>query len=306
MSTANQVTLDAANKTFRALFNEELSQRGEGEIVGAAAMFTQSKAKTVEYDWLNGFDEMREWVGERQIANMAVESHTIPNVKYESSMVVDRVDVESDSLGLYGPKVSSMVEGYFRKRRSLVANLLINGATSGNNSYDGVSFFNAAHPSDGNGSTQSNYDTSTALTGANFDAAVQQMEQLVDHRGNPMDIQPDTLVVGPALRATARNLFGVASDFGAAATPSGAPDNPYYQAVRVIVEPYITGSNWYLFDTSKALKPFIVQDADMLELSTLNSVNDEFVIMNDSFFYGTRARFGVGYGLWQLAYRADA
>jgi len=50
MSTANQTTLDAANKTFRALFNEELSKRGEGEIINAATMRTRSKAKTVEYD----------------------------------------------------------------------------------------------------------------------------------------------------------------------------------------------------------------------------------------------------------------
>ena len=301
MSTANQTTLDAANKVFRALFTEELSQRGEGEIVNAAAMRTSSKAKTVEYDWLNSFDELREWVGERQIANMAVESHTIPNVKYESSMTVDRVDVESDSLGLYGPKVASMVEAYFRKRRSLIADLLNNGATAGNTGYDGVTFFNAAHPSDGNGATQGNYVTATALTGTTFDAAVATMEALVDHRGNPMDILPDTIVVGSALRATARNLFGVATDFG----NSNAGSNPYFGAVKVIVDPLISAGAWYLLDTSKALKPMILQDADNLELSSLNSIDDEFVVMNDAFFYGTRSRFGVGYGLWQLAYRAD-
>jgi len=302
MSTANQVTLDAANKVFKAAFAEELSKRGEGEIIDAAAMKTRSKSKVVEYDWLNAFDELREWVGEREIANMAVESHTIASVKYESSMVVDRVDVESDSLGLYGPKVGSMVEGYFRKRRSLMADLFTNGATAGNTSYDGVTFFNASHPSDGNGAVQSNLSTSTALTGANFDVVRLAMETLVDHRGNPMDIQPDTLVISPALRATARNIFGMATDFG----NSNAGDNPYFGAVKVIVEPYLSGTTWYLLDTSKALKPFILQDADDLELSTLNSAQDEFVIMNDAFFYGTRSRFGMGYGLWQLAHRCEA
>ena len=179
----------------------------------------------------------------------------------------------------------------------------MNGATAGNNSYDGVSFFNASHPSDGTGAAQSNFDTATVLSGANYDAAVLQMEQLVDHRGNPMDITPDTLVIGPALRATARNLFQMQTAYGT----DLAGDNPWFGAVKtIIVEQYISGSNWYLLDTSKALRPFILQDADDLELSHLKSIDDEFVIMNDAFFYGTRSRFGVGYGLWQLAYRANA
>lgn len=303
MSTANQVQLDAANKTIRALFNQELSQRGEGEIVNALAMRTRSKAKTVEYNFLLAFDELREWIGERQIANLSVETFTIPNVKYESSLVVDRVDVESDSLGLYAPAIAERVQGYFRKRRSIFSDLLVNGATSGNNSYDGVSFFNASHPSDGNGASQSNFDTSTALTGANYDAAVQQMELLVDHRGNPMDILPDTLIVGSALRATVRDLFQIST----INQDNRAGLNPYFGSVaNIIVEPLITGSNWYLFDTSHGLNSLILQDADDFELQTLASIDDEFVIMNDGFFYGTRSRFGAGYGMWQLAYRADA
>lgn len=302
MSTANQVTLDAANKVFLAAFAEELTQRGEGEIINAAAMKTRSKAKVVEYDWLNAFDELREWVGEREIANMAVESYTLPSIKYESSMVVDRVDVESDSLGLYAPKVGSMVEGYFLKRRKLIASLFTNGTTTGNNSYDGVTFYNASHPSDGNGAVQSNLSTGTALTGANFDSIVQKMEELVDHRGNPMDITPDVIIISPALRATARNLFEMTTDF----TNANAGNNPYFKAVKVIVETHLSGTNWYLLDTTKSLKPFILQDADDLELSTLASIQDEFVIMNDAFFYGTRSRFGLGYGMWQLAHRCEA
>lgn len=301
MSTANQVTLDAANKAFRALFTETLELNGEGPLVSALAMKTRSKAKVVEYDWLNSFDELRQWVGERQIANMKAESYTIPNVKYESSISVDRVDVDSDSLGLYAPRVTNMVEQYFRKRRSLIADLLNNGATAGNNSYDGVSFFNANHPSDGNGGTQGNYVTSTTLSGQTFDAAVLTMESLVDHRGQPMDISPDTIVVGPSLRAKARNLFEIRTDF----SDSNAGDNPYFGRVKVIVDAYITGNKWYLFDTTKSLKPLILQDADDFELQTLKSVDDDFVVMNDAYFYGTRSRFGVGYGMWQLAYRAD-
>jgi len=304
MSTANQIQLDAANKTIRALFNAELSAQGEGEIVNAACMRTRSKSKTVEYNFMLAFDELREWVGERQIANLSVESFTIPNVKYESSLVVDRVDVEADNLGLYGPAVAERVSAYYRKRRSVVASLLSNGATTGNNSYDGVTFFNASHPSDGNGAVQSNLKAGSALTGANYDAGVLAMALLVDHRGNPMDIVPDTLVIAPQLAATARNLFQLSTAYGT----DLAGDNPWFGAIKnIIVEPLLgTSTSWYLLDTSKGLKPLILQDADDFELQTLKSADDEFVIMNDAYFYGTRSRFGAGYGMWQLAQRNNA
>lgn len=309
MATANQATLDAANKLNRAVFRSELELAGEGPVIEATCLRTSAKAKTVEYDFLDDFGEMREWIGERRFSDMKAFSFTIPNVKYESSFALDRVDAETDSLGLYTPRVRGFVGAYNRLRRTKIAALLTGGATSGNNSYDGVSFFNTAHVHDGGGATQDNYDTSTALTGANFDAAVKKMELLTDHRGNPMGITPTVLIVGPALRAKARNLFGVATDFaasGGGSSLSNAGDNPYYGQVRVIIESYLGSStSWFLADDSHTLKPFVLQDADPLELQTSLSVNDHFVQHNDAFFYGSRARFGVGYAFWQLMYRAD-
>src|SRR5690606_21164971 len=99
----------------------------------------------------------------------------------------------------------------------------------------------------------------TELTADNFDAAVEAMASLVNHKGEPLDINPTIIVVGPQNYSNARNIFEVAS------LATGG-DNPTYQSVRVVREPYITDTSWYLFDTSKALKPFIKQEADDLEL----------------------------------------
>lgn len=307
--TRNQGQLDTANRLIVALFDDELSLQGEGPLVDAVTMKTRSKAKSVDYHFLHSFDNMREWIGERRIADFGAETFTIPNKKYESSLRVDRVDVESDSLGLYEPQVRNRVQGYFRLRRQLVADLLENGQASTNTGYDGVPFFSQAHPND-SGADQSNYETTFPLTGENFDTAVQQGQELLNHAGDPMDITYDTIVVGPKLRATARNLFQITNDYvgsnpDAAAVTSNAGSNPYFGVVKVIVDPYITSNDWYLFDSSKALKALVLQDADDLEMQTLTSINDEYVIMNDAFFYGTRARFGVGYGFWQLAFKGN-
>lgn len=305
--TANQLQIDAATRTIKAIFDDELQLVGEGALL-QLAMRTRSKAKTVDYHFLHSFDEMREWVGPRKVADFKAESFTIPNITYESSVHVDRVDVESDSIGLYEPKVRNMPQAYNRKRRRMIAALITSGHNAANKSYDGVSFFNAAHPND-DGTTQRNYRTGFSLTGENFDAVVQEMQEYKDHRGEPLDITPTHIVVGPKLRATARNLFQVTTDFAgsnpdAAAVTSNAGSNPYFGAVTVIVDPYITDESWTVVDTSKALKPFVLQDADDLEMQVIDSNDAEYVINNDGYFYGTRARWGVGYGFWQLAFKS--
>lgn len=297
----DQALLDAANKTFKAIFVEQMELGGEGELVQAAAMFTRSKAKTVEYDFLFDFAEMEEWAsGERKIANFKARNYSVPNVRYALGITVDRVDIESEDLGLYEAKFRNLVDRHFVKRRQIMANLLLNGDASGNNGYDGVEFFSQSHPTeDGSGGTQSNLaDANTPLTQDNFDAAWEAMAQLQNERGEPLDVMPNVIVVGPQNYATARDLFQVS-------TLSGGGQNPVFEAVRVIREPRITDLSWYLLDTTKVIKPFIVQEADALELQTLTDANDEFVIMKDGYFYGLRARYAIAYGFWQFAYKAD-
>ena len=63
-------------------------------------------------------------------------------------------------------------------------------------------------------------------------------------------------------------------------------------------------SAWYLFDTSKALKPLIYQERQAPEFSSQTDASSESVFMEDNFRYGVRARGNVGFGFWQLAYKS--
>ena len=44
---------------------------------------------------------LREWIGDRQIHNLAAHSWTIVNKDWEATIEVDRNDIEDDRLGLY-------------------------------------------------------------------------------------------------------------------------------------------------------------------------------------------------------------
>jgi phage major head subunit gpT-like protein len=62
------------------------------------------------------------------------------------------------------------------------------------------------------------------------------------------------------------------------------------------------GAAWYLLDTTRAIRPFIVQRRSMPQLIRQDRPDDENYFMRKKFRYGVDYRGAVGYGLWQLAY----
>ncbi|MEX3690094.1 Mu-like prophage major head subunit gpT family protein [Paraburkholderia sp. BR14263] len=65
-----------------------------------------------------------------------------------------------------------------------------------------------------------------------------------------------------------------------------------------------TGLPWYLFDTSKAIRPIILQFRRDYQFVALDKVDDWRNFMGKELLYGVDARLNVGFGLWQLACRS--
>lgn len=79
------------------------------------------------------------------------------------------------------------------------------------------------------------------------------MRSLKDDEGASLKIRPNLLVVPPALEDDANYLM-TAEKF-----PDGTP-NPYRNTAEVLVMPELASdSAWFLFDTTKPVKPLIYQ-----------------------------------------------
>ena len=63
-----------------------------------------------------------------------------------------------------------------------------------------------------------------------------------------------------------------------------------------------SGTAWYLFDTSRAIKPVIFQDRKKPNFVAKTAETDDNVFDRKEFVYGVDSRCNVGFGLWQLAY----
>ncbi len=262
------------------------------------AMVLPSTKSEEKYAWLSSIPGMREFVDERQAYGLREYSFTIENKTWESTIEVERAALEDEQYGQIRLRVQTLAEAAGRHKDQMVLELIRDGFAG--ECYDGEAFFSDSHPT--GDATQSNTGAA-ALSGAALQSAISQMAKLKDEQGRPLAVEADTLVVPPDLEWAALEILSSVLD------PDGSTNaaNPLRGRLDLIVSPHLSDTdNWFLFSTKRALKPLILQERTPVEFEALDAgsgSSDAF--MRDRFYYGVRARYNAGYGLWQLAYGSN-
>jgi len=285
----NQENLQKVNKLFKKEFTQTLNDTPTTH----AKVATQIKAgtPTVDYGWLGQFPSMRKWVGDRVIKDLKAYKYTITKDRFESTIEVDRDYILYDNLGVMKPAVQELARASKSHYDETVWGLLEANTAC----YDTKKFFSTAHSM--GGTTYANIGTA-ALTQASFLAARKAMMEIKGEEGRPLGIKPNLLVVPPALEATALEI--------ANAETIGGSTNLTKGMVEVLVVPHLTSqTGWYLMDTTRVIKPIILQINRPITLEAMDSAKDEAVFMRAAYRYGVDAEHNAGYGLWQLAYFSD-
>ncbi len=267
----------------------------------------ESRSDTETYKWLGSLPRMREWGTGRLAKGMGSESYSIENLKYESTLEVDRDEISDDKTGQIRIRIAEMAERAATHKDFLISQLLINGETAGFNSYDGVSFFNNSHVS-GSSGAQDNLVSSTASDPENpttdefktgLRTAIGTMMAFKDDQGEPMSISATGLVcIVPSLMyLTALEAIN--------ATIISSTSNIVAGAARIVGFPWLTDqSKWYLLKTDGVIRPLIFQDREPVEFNALTEDSDEG-FRREKFLYGVRARYRLAYGYWQFAVRMN-
>ena len=266
------------------------------------ATVVPSEQDTEKYAWLGAVPKMREFKDERLPAGLLEHDYSIKNKTWEASIAVERAALEDDLYGQIKLRVQSLADEARRHQDELVFGLMKDGFAS--LCYDGQYFFDTDH-SEGDSGTQSNKGTS-ALSAAALQAAFTAMMKFKDDKGKPMGIIPDTLVVPADLKWTAMEMLESVYAPDTAANKTDMRRNVLSGALSLVVSPYLTDTNdWFLLCTKRIVKPVIFQSRTPIEFSALEG-NSENGFMRDQYVYGVRARYNVGYGLWQMAYGNQA
>ena len=261
-------------------------------------MLVPSGSSQNDYAWLSRFPRMRKWLGDKVIKSLAAFKYTIVNDDWETTVEVDRNDIEDDQIGIYAPMAQEA--GFSSKQLpdEIDADLK-NGAFAGI-CYDGQYFYDTDHPVAGasvsNKGTAALSAATTAAAAASYGAARTAIMSITDDEGRPLALIPDVLEVPPALEATARLICE--SDKLTDQSP-----NPYKGTARVLVNPRLTSATaWFLHVTNRPLKPFVFQQRKAPVFVSQTDMNADNVFMRKNYLFGAEARCAGGYGLWQMSY----
>lgn len=255
------------------------------------------------FKFLGSIPVMRAWGTGRKSVGLRTESYDVVNEKYESTIEVDRSELEDDQTEQIRLRIGEMASRAALHKDYLIAQLIINGDQSGYNSYDGVPFFDDAHVSGSSGSQDNKLTSSasapSAPTVAEFKTAVAgaiaAMLAFKDDVGQPMSMGASGLVavVPPSMYVTALEALS--------ATLIGSTSNVLQGAARVLAFPWLsTATKWYLLKTDGHIRPFVFIDRTPVEFKAMEQ-DSESGFMRDKFLYGVRARYAMTYGYWQYA-----
>jgi phage major head subunit gpT-like protein len=154
-TTLTQAQIDALKTTLRARWNAGLATAPNDWQKVAKLITSSSKSNT--YEWLSQFPAYREWVGARQHKRLKETAYAVVNRKFETTVDVQRTDIEDDNIGQYGTLAESAGQAAIDLKNDLVFQALAGGFAG--LCYDGQPFFDADHPvapnEDGSGTAAS-------------------------------------------------------------------------------------------------------------------------------------------------------
>ncbi len=293
MSIVNASTLIAAQKAFSAIFMDAM--------MGATARWTKRAAeipmttRTQNINWLGRAPAMREWIDQKRSEQLRGFDYSLATKDWESTIEVDRNDIEDDTLGLYGPAIQMLgirAKQFPDKRLSQqrVANPLC---------YDGKALYATDHQ-EGDSGAQSNLLTGTGVTTttvrADFYAALKALETFKDDKGEPfieggVDNKDVIATIPPALRQVFEDLNNPGPGSTVAKT-----DIPFE------VDSRLTDVNdWYLDFVGYPIKPFLkLNRKDISFVALDNPETTETVFMRKKFYYGVEGRGDIMPGFYQF------
>ena len=135
-------TLKALFTGFKKNFQDGL-QMADSQYKEIATVIPSSTASNT-YGWLGQWPAFREWVGDRVFQDMKAHGYAITNKHFESSVKVNRNDIEDDNVGIYAPMMTEMGRASAVHPDELVFALLKNAHAT--LCYDGQNFFDNDHP----------------------------------------------------------------------------------------------------------------------------------------------------------------
>jgi len=275
-----------------------------GNTLRNVAMDLRSTGYQSVHGWLNQIPQVREWLGDRVVNNIESNKLTIVNRKFESTIEVERTEIEDDMHGIYSDLARDMGTDARDFPDELLTEALLRGQTD--TWADDTAIFSNSRTY---GSNTIDNLTTTAFDedGDAFNAAFTLMMNYKGHNNKPLKAQPSYLIYGADNRT---KVFKVLQSQGQALNVNGTivnlnDGNPNAGLVIPVMSPLLVdgyvdskgtthsnaGTAWFLVAKRGSVSALAYQDRIPAQFqSSRLDPNSDFVFETDAFQYGTRQR----------------
>jgi len=272
-----------------------------------------SVADSELYGWMDRIAAMSPWSGPRTETGLQAETLRVKNRPFQLTVSINKWHLADDQHGLY-----AMLPAQLGQQAAKWADYQIAAALLDNlKGTDGLSFFNAAHPIDYYAPSKGTYTndyTSTALNATNLANVVAAMRSRKAQDGTPLMVEPDTLIVPPALQYQAMTLLNasfIAPQTLGTVTQVGPNENVLKGMLNLVVLPELaagmsfqtfdedgnkvvsaSGSDtkWYVAALGHAVKPITWQMRQAPIIVNRTDPRDPAVFDRASYVYGVEGR----------------
>lgn len=274
------------------------------------ATIFESSGRDEQYGGLGKMPGMREWLGDRIFHSLRAQEFSIANRLWESSVSIDKIDIEDDRLGMYDMALEQLGVAAAYHPDELMLQLQVAGTSQ--QCMDGQYFYDTDH-SWGDSGTQSNDLTVNAAAGdampteAEFRSAYSQARAALlgfrDDRGKAFH-RPTTQPITDLVLEVPVALQEIASDALYKALINGGETNNVLDKPKIVAIADLDTDNdraMYLHRVGQPLKPFVFQDRRPVQRKMKGLDDNEFKdvkLMAD-------ARYNVGYLAWWYSVRIE-
>lgn len=295
MKLLDRSKLEAAYITFSTIFDMALTTTAV--IYPEIATVIPDAGPINQFKWLGDVPVMQEWVGDRVINRLRAETHELRTKWFSNGIELDYDDVGEDRLGIVSPRIRQLARMGPKKIDAVVVDMYNNGfAGTLGLTYDGQFLWDSDHTADGAGvgASQTNLQTG-ALSDVTYNQAIQKMMEFKGTNGEPLEIKPDTLLVGTSNQLVARKLLQQAFK-------STGESNIDQGTSRLIINARIVGAHaakWYLLATQEDIRPVLVGVEVPPAFAEIMGWDQYQQFMRRTMLAGAHMKVGFCYGMWQ-------
>jgi phage major head subunit gpT-like protein len=280
-----------------------------------------SKTEKNVYPWLSETPQIREWLGERIVNNVATRDYSLTNKSFESTIGINKDKLADDTYGFFSDITTSLGKRVAEFPDVQIATALEAGNTTV--CWDGQYFFDTDHPVNvevpatqySNNLIAAAYNLDLDPKGV-FKKVRAAMMKFKREDGQPLGVIGNIIMVPPDWEAAGREAVeaGTISQFAQASQGTGnnvavaGVTNVFAGNAGVcIVNPFLTKTDaGYMFCTTKGVMPLLYQERQSASFVPRVNPESDNVFLQKRFEWGVDLRAAFGYTFPFLAVRFAA